>query len=115
MRNDDDNDGYEPHDLDALQRAMERARKRDKVRAQQIDAKLLDEAWGDVAEFAAYGCQIEALGLRPWEDPPMYGDIKNAQPAAAALLAKMLAAGVSRYEPNPMKALCERRKRRHDA
>lgn len=117
MRNDDDNDGYEPHDLDALQRAMERARKRDRFRAQQIDAKLLDEAWCDVAEFAAYGCQIEALGLKPWETPPMYGDVDGAQPAAAALLQKMLAAGLSRWEPDPMAALARkrRRKRRGDA
>jgi hypothetical protein len=101
----DDDDDYAPHDLDALQRAMARARKRDRFRAQQLDAKLLDEAWDEVAQFAAYGCQIEALHLKPWEHPPMYGDIAGAQPAAAALLQKMLAAGLSRWEPDPMAAL----------
>jgi hypothetical protein len=99
-------------DLDALKRAMKQIRRHDKFRVEQIDRKLAEEPWEEVARFASYNCQIRALKLRPWEDPPCYGDIDRAQDRAAELLRKMLAAGISRWEPNPTKALRERRKRR---
>jgi hypothetical protein len=36
----------------------------------------------------------------------MYGDVEQrAQPGAAELLARLLAAGLSRYEPDPIEAL----------
>jgi hypothetical protein len=101
----DPDDDYEPRDLDALQRAMVQVRKHGKTRRAQIDEKLLDEPWCDVAEFAAYVCQTRALNLKPWESPPMHGDVAGAPATAAELLRKMLDAGISRYEPDPMAAL----------
>jgi hypothetical protein len=106
-----DPDEYDDHDLDALERAMVQVRKHGKTRRDQIDSKLLDEPWCNVAEFAAYVCQTRALKLKPWETPPIYGDICGAQGKAAELLQKMIAAGISRWEPDPIAALAGKRKR----
>ena len=101
-------------DRDALERAIQIAR-RDPSRTQQLDEKLQDEPWDEVAQSAAYHCQHQALSLKPWQEPPCVADEddpherdKNAQ----ALLRKMLAAGVSRYDPDPMKALKSKRRRK---
>jgi len=99
-------------DLDALTRAMEIAR-RDPRTAKQLEYKEKTYGWADAATFAAYCCQCDALKLRPWQEPPMHGDstdgiddFPNAGRAAAAdLLRRLLAAGLSRFEPDPMKAL----------
>jgi hypothetical protein len=111
-----DIEDLDARDRAALKRALKQVRTHGKDRAQQIDSRLADEPWDEVARFAAYSCQIHALKLRPWEDPSMYGDIVGAQDRAAKLLEKMLAAGISRWEPNPMQALAaaKRRKRRDD-
>jgi hypothetical protein len=93
-------------DLDALKRAMKQIRRHDKFGVEQIDRKLAEEPWDEVAKFAAYNCQIRALKLKPWEDPPCCGDVDgDGAEEAAALLRKMLAAGISRWEPNPPRAL----------
>jgi hypothetical protein len=51
-------------DRDALERAMQIAQ-RDPLRAEHLASKLEDEPWIEVAEFAAYCCQIESLSLKP--------------------------------------------------
>jgi hypothetical protein len=62
--------------------------------------------WEEVAEAAAYHFQIERLELKPWEDPPCLGDEDGNGPADV-LLRRMLAAGISRYHPDPLAALRE--------
>ena len=104
------------HDRRALTRALALCRDESVGRAEQIDSKLQDEAWEDVAAFAAGHCQIDALKLYPWQQPPADvdedddGDNINAD--AVALLRKMLAAGLSRYEPDPLTALAAAAKRK---
>ena len=97
---------------------MEIAR-RDPGRAEQLRAMLEDEEWIEVAEFAAYHCQIHALSLKPWQSPPVHIDEDADEPdsaerepntAARKLLRRMLRAGVSRFDPDPLAAL-ERAKR----
>jgi hypothetical protein len=71
---------------------------------------LQDRSWFDVARFACRCVQDQSLGLRPWEKPPCivsdnFADEPHNQRAAIKLLQKMLAAGVSRYDPNPITAL----------
>jgi hypothetical protein len=59
-------------------------------------------------DFDAYGAQIDALHLEPWQDPPCVidlDDVDENNEQGAALLRRMLAAGVSRYDPDPMRAL----------
>jgi len=100
-------------DRDALERAMQIAQ-RDPFRAQQLQSKLKDEAWVAVAEFATYSCQIDALSLKPWESPPCHAAEDDSDPqdkAAQHLLRGMLAAGVSRYDPDPLTALRQANRR----
>jgi hypothetical protein len=69
---------------------------------------LEDRPWHQVAEFAAYSCQVDALGLKPWQPPPCHVDPDHPEPGdetAAALLQRMLQNGVSRWDPDPMAAL----------
>jgi len=78
----------------------------DPMRREQIDSKLLDEPWHEVAAFASYLCQCRNLKLKPWEEPPCAVDEDAAEDSPArTLLRRMLAAGVSRYHPDPMAAL----------
>ena len=58
------------------------------------------------SEFAAYGCQIDALKLKPWQTPPCYCDGEGDAPGDR-LLRRMLKAGVSRFHPDPLAALAE--------
>ena len=99
-------------DREALERAMQVAQR--DLRAEQLQAKLEDEEWREVAEFAAYSCQIDALSLKPWQDPPCIADEDDPDERdkkAQHLLRKMLAAGVSRYNPDPLKALAGAKRR----
>jgi hypothetical protein len=103
-------------DSDALTRAVEMARLESPARSQQIDDKLAEEPWRQVAEFCAYSCQIDRLRLRPWQSPPCWiadlvgtinagNDGVGGDYAAAKLLQRLLDAGLSRYEPDPLGAL----------
>jgi len=85
-------------------------------RKQQLESKLKDESWHTVAVFAAYCVQGETLCLRPWELPPCAvsdnpAEESAAQQGAVKMLQKMLAAGLSRYEPDPLNALAVRTRR----
>jgi hypothetical protein len=99
-------------DLEALTRAMEIA-SRDPRIAKHLEWREATYGWADAARFAAYSCQCDALKLKAWQEPAMYGDstdgvddFPNAGRAGAAdLLRRLLATGLSRFEPDPMKAL----------
>ncbi|MGC2454720.1 MAG: hypothetical protein WA592_18355 [Pseudolabrys sp.] len=103
-------------DRDALKLAMEIA-SRDPGRAQQLKAKLKDEPWEKVSQFAAVCCQETVLQLKPWQTAPCtISDPDNpgagrseheGRAEAARLLKRMLAAGVSRWYPDPLAALNE--------
>jgi hypothetical protein len=78
---------------------------------------LARESFEEVGKFAAYSMQCDTLRLRPWQYPPCWvrpdvdyssaDDETHGRPAAATLLRKMLAAGVSRYHPDPIRAIEE--------
>jgi hypothetical protein len=97
-------------DRDALQRALKIAGE-DLSRAGQLASKLKTEPWQDVAAFAAAICQSKSLRLRPWESPPACleagdEDFDNGRNRAGVrLLERLEAAGLSRYEPDPLAAL----------
>ena len=108
-------------DRDALALSIEVARTENAGRAEQIDFMLADhQPWRRVAEFAAYCAQNHALNLKPWQAPPCaaslsdldkpFGD-QSAARESAELLQRLLRAGRSRYEPDPLRAL-ERAERR---
>jgi len=117
---DDEGEPLDPVDEDALERATEMARLESPARSRQIDSKLEHEPWEDVATWCAYVSQCNVLHLKPWQSPPCWVDdlTINAgddgiggQYQAARLLQRLLKAGLSRYEPDPEKALKEKRKR----
>jgi hypothetical protein len=91
----------------ALERCLHRAQ-RDPDRAGQLQKMLDDRPWQTVARFACHVIQKRSLHLRPWEVPPCSVS-ENASDArdtdAQRLLRKMLQAGLSRYEPDPIRAM----------
>ena len=91
-------------DREALERAMALARA-DPMTARQLDDKLKDESWREVAEFASYHMQIRTLHLKPWMDPPCCGNLHDDKHPAAVLKARLLAAGLSEFGPSPIEAL----------
>jgi hypothetical protein len=109
-------------DKDALTRALDLARAESPAEARRIDTMIRERGWQSAAEFAAYGLQDRALRLRPWEVAPAWlktdADVAHALTApashharlqqAAQLVERLQAAGLSRYEPDPVRALAER-------
>ncbi len=61
-------------DRAALKLAIKITRNRDPERRRQIDSMLADpdREWDQVARFASYSCQCDALKLKPWETPPVW-------------------------------------------
>ena len=100
------------HDRAALKLALEQARTESPGRAEQIDSMLKHDSWAEVATFAAFCCQTDTLNLDPWQSPPCNGDsVHHPDPDAKKLLEQMLAAGVSRWHPDPMAALAEAKRK----
>ena len=103
-------------DRDALERALVACRAEGAARAKQIDNMLADRPWADVAQFASSCAQGRALDLMPWQSPPChanlrslsepFGDPRGAR-ESAELLRRLLDAGLSRFEPDPLAAITE--------
>jgi|SRR5690349_10261486 hypothetical protein len=70
------------------------------------------EPWCERAKSACYKLQFAALALRPWQSPPCLVDVNDTgefEAGACKLLQKMLAAGLSRFEHDPLAALKKKR------
>ena len=97
-------------DQAALALALEQMRRAEPERREQVGDKLQSEGWRAAAEFAASVRQSETLRLRPWQSPPCDVAEDATSPrevAPAELLRRMLAAGVSRWHPDPLAALAK--------
>jgi hypothetical protein len=101
--------GLSEADLAALKLAFAKSVASSKARAKQLDEMVKDRGWLEAAEFAAYGCQIDSMRLKPWQEPPCHVADENeprvGEEAAAKLLHRILKAGISRWHPDPMAAL----------
>jgi hypothetical protein len=101
----------EPKDRAALEQAWIIAR-RDPDRAEQLDGMLKSEkSWFKVATFAAGSVQHKTLRLKVWQLPPCEcweHDPDERDKDGQRLLRRMLAAGLSRFEPDPLAALAAR-------
>ena len=98
-------------DREALERAIAIDRKRDPMSNRQINRKLEAERWYEAGKSAAYACQCAALRPKPWQPVPAneyvavtdddreYGPVMG-RAAAAELLRRLKAAGLSRFEPD---------------
>ena len=104
-------------DRDAFTRAIEtmlrspEAIYRTDYRRRLREAK---EPWEKIGRDAASVCQCRALKLAPWQTAPHQAEPNQVDEAgfeyrgtavASALLGKLLAAGLSRFEPDPVAAL----------
>jgi hypothetical protein len=97
-------------DYAALVLALEQTCQVEPDRRAQITQKLQSEGWQATAEFCASLRQSEALQLRPWQQPPCDVDPESSasdEAEAVELLQRMLAAGVSRWHPDPLAALAQ--------
>ena len=123
MATTDPDHGLSAVDREALGRSIELARTENEMRRQQIDRMLRMWPWMETARYAAYSCQDRALHLKPWQTPPCWlrddDDVAAAlatptpdlsgDRAAARLVTQLLAAGLSRYEPDIEGALTKHR------
>ena len=99
-------------DRDAFERAIAQMRSDSADSRELIDAISAKQGFEQAGETAAYHCQCRALRLKPWQPPPMYAAPRTDGPedgvmghrAAELLLQRMLAAGLSRFEPDPLAA-----------
>ncbi|MBR0778740.1 hypothetical protein JQ625_28265 [Bradyrhizobium diazoefficiens] len=101
-------------DQAALERAITITRAESPARASQIDAMLKDRHRENVGLFCVGCAQSRSLNLDPWQSPPMYAtaaDLKrpygdpSGRRELAELLQRMRDAGLSRFEPDPLRAL----------
>jgi hypothetical protein len=90
-------------DRDALDRAWEIC-VRTQNRGEQLPYIARIEGRRAARVFAAGCAQHAALGLKPWETAPCHGEPGGDRPEDK-LLDQLLAAGLSRYEPDPLAAL----------
>jgi hypothetical protein len=92
-------------DKNAFRRAIKQCRAQGLAENNQIDRKMAaGQSFEEIGQFAAYCCQRRNLRLKPWESPPINAELHPGQ-GALALRARMQAAGLSLYEPDPIGAL----------
>jgi hypothetical protein len=104
-----------PVDREALELAIEHdLTLSDAATRQQVEAKLREGPWLEVAMFCAYGRQCTALRLSPWQPAPCQVEIDDddgndgpimGRRAAADLLRRMLSLRISRWHPDPLAAI----------
>jgi hypothetical protein len=85
-----------PTDKAALKLAIVLARKGDRASQQQIDAMLKERPWREVAMFEAYGCQCDALRLKPWQLPPCWAEVDDQDNQAGLIPGHRAAAELRR-------------------
>jgi hypothetical protein len=74
------------------------------------------EGFVSAGQFAAYSMQCDTLQLKPWECPPMHAEdgddidpnCYGYRPGEVALRDRLLGAGLSVFEPDPLAALARR-------
>src|SRR5262245_42990329 len=96
----------------ALKRAMQIA-SAEPLRKQQLEDMLQDRDWFEVARFAASCVQSQTLQLKPWQLPPCVcdeADPNERDKQGQTLLKRMLAARISRYDPDPLAELEKKQK-----
>jgi hypothetical protein len=107
----------DPVDAEAFTRAIELYRGLGRDRSEQVDHWLRCDGWLQAARYCAANCQKSLIRPRLWLELPMYvepsdiegiiarGPDRGGEYQAAKILRKLLRAGLSRFEPEPLKAL----------
>jgi hypothetical protein len=115
----DDGEYYSDADLAALELCIAATKAQSEASRLQVESMLADD-WEDAALFCCYCAQYRSLNLKVYQYPPAWtheadsddGPNNCDQRDARSLLREMLAAGLSRYDPDPLKALAAARKRK---
>jgi hypothetical protein len=104
-------------DREAMERAIALSLgSRDRAEAERVRDMLRTRPRAEVGWSCAISCQEKVLRTRPWQPVPAAdyvavtdrddeGSPIMGRAAAAELLRRLLAAGLSRYEPDPLRAL----------
>ena len=104
-------------DFEALERAIALTLAADdQGRVEQVQSMLEERTRLSVGQFCSYHRQADALHIKPWESTPCWVDpdqidaILQRGPdsrefGAAKLLKKMLAVGLSPYDPEPLESI----------
>jgi hypothetical protein len=99
-------------DKDAFKRAIEELLKAEPTWEGTITKMLEEKPFTEVGAWAAGVLQVRNLRLKPWQAAPSSTanvenprDVYGVRPVEVALLRKMLGLGLSRYEPDPLKAI----------
>ena len=107
----------DPVDAEAFTRAIELHRGMSQENAEQVDHWLKRDGWLQAARYCVANCQKSLIRPKLWLELPMYiepsdiegiiarGPDRGGEYAAARMLRRMLKAGLSRYEPQPIEAL----------
>ena len=90
-------------DLAALAEAVAIVR-RHPDRGRELAEVMAQRGWHAAAAVAAYDAQCRSLHLPPWVAPPCVASVRG-KPRAARLLRRMFRRGISRYHPDPLRAL----------
>ena len=117
-----------PLDREALERAIALKRARSREDRREVEGQLKVNPWLTVAMDACYDAQMLLVRPKLWCPIPMDldrneieatiakgDDGKNGGYAAAKLLRRMLRAGLSQYEPEPLRRLAEAKRRAPEA
>jgi len=108
-------------DKECFKLAIELVRKRGGGDQQQIEKVLSARGFESAGHFACYSCQVDVLGVRPWQPVPSCAFIREGwqdfiargddatlgKYAASVLLRQMLGLGISPYHPDPKGAIAE--------
>src|SRR5262249_57104921 len=115
-----------PIDCEGLTRAVELKRARSPADRREVDEQLKIRSWFAVALDAVYDAQMMLVRPRLWQPTPhdiidIEGTLARGDDGvggsyrAALLLKRMHAAGLSRYEPDPVRALARAKERQQRA
>src|SRR5262245_3184006 len=82
----------------------------DPLRREQLTAMLMDKPWAQVAQFAAFNCQMDSMNLPPWQEAPCHGYLVDRgkvtrHPQAGRWADRLIGANLSVWEPCPVEAL----------
>jgi hypothetical protein len=94
-------------DRAALDAAVELVR-RHPERGPELEALVRERGWEEAARIAALDCQSRALRLPPWREkeiPCMASP--RGKSRASRLLRRMLRRNISRWDPDPLRAIAE--------
>jgi hypothetical protein len=98
-------------DREALQRSLAMTLV-EPDRTKQIQSMLKERDWFEVASFASYDQQSKNLQCKPWESPPCWiGGYHEVESEYLEIGKRLVQAGLSLFEPDPLKALQDAEKK----